>query len=134
MSGAIAKGGLILIVILVGSVIALTNAEKKLNFACKGIATLDGVEMPTEFSLRIERVRWYIMWGDGDGSVWLETEEGLLHFFTYFEDDGLYWHFAREKFLQPPFGLFSTTSNKATIGMRDGYVIEGHCKTAPLYD
>jgi len=132
----IVKGRLgVLVILAVGVVfvIAIIFGVKKYNFACTGIETADGTNSPTEFSLKVERLRGGIFWADDDGTVWLETQSGRTYLFTYFDDSGLYWSFAEKEFQSPPFGRFSTISNKALVGISDGHVLEGNCQQVADY-
>lgn len=108
-------------------------SAKEQNFLCIGTETTGGKASPTSFSLKFERLRWFILWSDDDGSAWLETQGGQAYYFAYLDDSGTYWNFADQKFLIPPFGRFSSISNKAMIGIRDGFVVEGECQQVPNY-
>lgn len=133
MSKYVIKYGLgILAILTIGLTIVINTGVEDFNFTCDGIETVDQDNHPIEFSLRIEKYRWFIFWSDDDGSAYLETHSGHLHLFPYFSDDGIYWHFADKAFLVAPFGRFSTISNKTMIGLREGHTLEGRCQREPI--
>ncbi|OSQ42457.1 hypothetical protein [Thalassospira alkalitolerans] len=114
-------------------VLFINFSTKEQNFFCAGTEMVDGKDSPTSFFLKFERFRWFILWSDDDGSAWVETQDGQVYYFAYLDDSGVDWNFADQKFLIPPFGKFSSISNKAMIGIRDGFVVEGECQKSPNY-
>ena len=121
-----------LVVILVLAYVVLANfSVVNEHFDCVGTTTKEGKSEEQEFVLRVGLYRWWVSWGDSDGTVWVELPNKRVKWFNTLRVDSIALRFGDDGNVftagASEAGRLSTISHVASIFLKDYGVLNGKC-------